>query len=420
MSLRYLMVLVFLFAPGCSSPATVATTNAGMQELDKEEKKVEKTKPAVKEKVADEAKPESKTEKPEIKDEPAKPELTAEMKAALAAMAKSKEADARLAESKNKFASLNKEFNAANKTFSAARRKVKTREEFDALMKTAPMATMGDQFVEFAKTFEGTNESLLAMRKIAQGGSGETKTEAMNMLLDYAKSNPDTKEAKAAFELLARTGSGEPKKAAMEKLLAVAKSNSENSFKTLSLIALAPGEGEAKTKAIEELMAAVESDPTSERSFDTLHKMAMSRDAVAKAAAMDPLIEHHVNNPKMGQVISTLSRTPTPQAEKWLTQISENAMGTVKANAVIGRIALTSRKKDPDPEQLDALEKMLDTYVKENTTLIARAEKELFALRNLSIGKSAPEIVAADLDGVEFKLSDYRGKVVLLDFWGDW
>lgn len=32
----------------------------------------------------------------------------------------------------------------------------------------------------------------------------------------------------------------------------------------------------------------------------------------------------------------------------------------------------------------------------------------------------APEIVGTDLDGVDFKLSDYDGKVVMLDFWGDW
>ena len=32
----------------------------------------------------------------------------------------------------------------------------------------------------------------------------------------------------------------------------------------------------------------------------------------------------------------------------------------------------------------------------------------------------APEIEAEDLDGVNFKLSDYRGKVVVIDFWGDW
>jgi cytochrome oxidase Cu insertion factor (SCO1/SenC/PrrC family) len=31
--------------------------------------------------------------------------------------------------------------------------------------------------------------------------------------------------------------------------------------------------------------------------------------------------------------------------------------------------------------------------------------------------KPAPDIVATDQDGKEFKLSDYRGKVVLLDFW---
>jgi hypothetical protein len=32
----------------------------------------------------------------------------------------------------------------------------------------------------------------------------------------------------------------------------------------------------------------------------------------------------------------------------------------------------------------------------------------------------APEIKGQDLTGTTFKLSDYRGKVVLLDFWGDW
>jgi len=38
----------------------------------------------------------------------------------------------------------------------------------------------------------------------------------------------------------------------------------------------------------------------------------------------------------------------------------------------------------------------------------------------LEIGSVAPDIEGNDLDGVAFKLSDYRGKVVVLDFWGDW
>ena len=42
------------------------------------------------------------------------------------------------------------------------------------------------------------------------------------------------------------------------------------------------------------------------------------------------------------------------------------------------------------------------------------------ALANLAVGKEAPDIVGPDIDGKEFKLSDYRGKVVLLDFWAHW
>jgi hypothetical protein len=38
----------------------------------------------------------------------------------------------------------------------------------------------------------------------------------------------------------------------------------------------------------------------------------------------------------------------------------------------------------------------------------------------LNIGQSAPDFTTKDADGVEFKLSDYRGKVVVLDFWGFW
>ena len=40
--------------------------------------------------------------------------------------------------------------------------------------------------------------------------------------------------------------------------------------------------------------------------------------------------------------------------------------------------------------------------------------------KNLEIGKPAPEIQGKDVTGKSFKLSEYRGKVVVLDFWGDW
>lgn len=44
------------------------------------------------------------------------------------------------------------------------------------------------------------------------------------------------------------------------------------------------------------------------------------------------------------------------------------------------------------------------------------AKGELFVLRDLSVGKVAPEIEGKDIRGEEMKLSGYRGKVVILDF----
>jgi hypothetical protein len=37
-----------------------------------------------------------------------------------------------------------------------------------------------------------------------------------------------------------------------------------------------------------------------------------------------------------------------------------------------------------------------------------------------TVGKAAPEIKGKVQDGRTVKLSDFKGKVVLLDFWGDW
>ena len=36
------------------------------------------------------------------------------------------------------------------------------------------------------------------------------------------------------------------------------------------------------------------------------------------------------------------------------------------------------------------------------------------------IGNAAPEITGNDLEGKPMKLSEFRGKVVVLDFWGFW
>ena len=48
------------------------------------------------------------------------------------------------------------------------------------------------------------------------------------------------------------------------------------------------------------------------------------------------------------------------------------------------------------------------------------ARSELHEIRHLSIGKEAPEIEGEDQHGARLKLSDHRGKVVLLYFWSEY
>jgi hypothetical protein len=52
-------------------------------------------------------------------------------------------------------------------------------------------------------------------------------------------------------------------------------------------------------------------------------------------------------------------------------------------------------------------------------TVGERAKSELYDIRHLGVGKVAPNIVGKDQDGKQFKLSDHRGKVVLLYFWSE-
>ncbi len=91
---------------------------------------------------------------------------------------------------------------------------------------------------------------------------------------------------------------------------------------------------------------------------------------------------------------------------------------------------LVRKIESADPEELlkeaenlyqKTIEKYGDVKLPGRTlTLEKYARATLFELRFLQIGKQAPDIEGEDLDGAKIKLSDYRGKVVLLVFWTSW
>ena len=67
-----------------------------------------------------------------------------------------------------------------------------------------------------------------------------------------------------------------------------------------------------------------------------------------------------------------------------------------------------------------ANERLKQLDMRRARTLRQTAEALLDETRNLAVGKPAPEIEGADLDGRLLKLSSFRGKIVVIIFWASW
>lgn len=175
---------------------------------------------------------------------------------------------------------------------------------------------------------------------------------------------------------------------------------------------------QAVVKAAEEL---AKSEPTTPAGFDaitTVINFSGPTPAIVKLLA-----EHHAMNPKIGPLLVRLSRGAlNKDLEALLNNVIEkNPSKDAKGNATFTLASLMMRGKQAEAEKL--FEKVMSDYKDVpyfGSTLGERAEGNLFEVRHLQIGKVVPEIEGEDMDGKKFKLSDYRGKVVMLDFWGHW
>jgi hypothetical protein len=85
------------------------------------------------------------------------------------------------------------------------------------------------------------------------------------------------------------------------------------------------------------------------------------------------------------------------------------------------RDARGAAKMHAEAEKLleEAAGKYADVRTAFDGTVGRKARSELFDLHFLAVGKPAPEVRGVDQEGKEFRLSDYKGKVVLLDFWSE-
>ena len=175
-----------------------------------------------------------------------------------------------------------------------------------------------------------------------------------------------------------------------------------------------------------DLNAVVAANADNPANFDAIMCITMNMaGSEAGTKAMDTLFEKYIDNEKMVNLCTVLAqgRMPVKNADAKLEQlIEESPHKAVRASATM---ALAKNVKDETRAE-ELYESLIANYgdltspMTRGKTFKEAADNALFQLKYLSIGKIAPDIEGEDLDGVAFKLSDYRGKVVVLDFWGDW
>lgn len=69
---------------------------------------------------------------------------------------------------------------------------------------------------------------------------------------------------------------------------------------------------------------------------------------------------------------------------------------------------------------LDELKEAYNSWTPEVQAASPETAQYITALENIQPGKKAPEVIGMDQDGNQIMLADYKGHVVLLDFWATW
>lgn len=153
----------------------------------------------------------------------------------------------------------------------------------------------------------------------------------------------------------------------------------------------------------------------------------------AIGTATDRLVAHHPNHPTMTRLVGYLWYGSSPAQGAVLKRIADATTDPklkAKATHGLGRnLVGQADAVNQDPEPFKKLAGKAETALARVAELLGaaglktekgEAEDDLKAFTALRIGTEAPDIAGADLNGKGFKLTDYRGKVVLLDFWGHW
>ena len=178
-----------------------------------------------------------------------------------------------------------------------------------------------------------------------------------------------------------------------------------------------------------ELMAVLETYPGSSAALDAAQWILLNtQDGAEVDKATDVILQQHIRSTNLARLAQGLERLRHRSSRKLLEAMVEQDPDTeIRGNAcltlaTVRKQAAQYGKDKQATEEAEALyERVISEFgqAKRNGQALADlAKPELYELRRLIVGKPAPLTEGTDLDGNALRLSDYRGKVVVLTFWG--
>jgi peroxiredoxin len=131
--------------------------------------------------------------------------------------------------------------------------------------------------------------------------------------------------------------------------------------------------------------------------------------------------EYRTKAQQIGRESDSLINIFRPRIEKELGNQSNDILKFVNANqnSLAAFYAITALDQNKYEQQLVAYADAIKDNFNDNPA-VKRFIRAMNEIKPVSVGHKAPDFTSTGLDGKPVKLSDYKGKYVLVDFWASW
>lgn len=148
--------------------------------------------------------------------------------------------------------------------------------------------------------------------------------------------------------------------------------------------------------------------------------------------ALATLLADYIRSPLLSDLPPILQYAPSidrkVRSDAYKKLASDSPVDQVKAGSLLALATELAADEERGGDRAEARKLFVDLQTRfgglksagDKRTYGALAEGFLYELDHLQIGMQAPDFEATDENGVKFKLSDYKDKVVVVDFWGNW